>query len=230
MAEAEQDKAAGGRHLRAVRLEAGRTTRGSVILKVSITTGVIRAHLRWRDNGRTVSRSLSVVEHSTRSANLAEGWAKARSLGLVKDEVLPNESWASSPEVRASMRGNRGRDTTPELQLRSELHARGLRYRVSARPLPGLRRTADIVFTKERLAIFVDGCFWHGCEKHHRPARKNSEFWRRKISANIQRDTETNQLLADEGWTVIRCWEHEDPTTVADRVVATLGRYMSSNS
>nr|WP_279629198.1 very short patch repair endonuclease [Amycolatopsis thailandensis] len=137
--------------------------------------------------------------------------------------MVPSGSWASSPEVRASMRANRGKDTAPELRLRSELYARGLRYRVSVRPLRALRRTADIVFPKARLAIFVDGCFWHGCEKHHRPAKKNSEFWRNKITDNRKRDIETNQLLTAEGWMVIRCWEHEDPKTVADRVVTALG-------
>ncbi|MFC3449524.1 very short patch repair endonuclease [Amycolatopsis speibonae] len=205
-------------------LETGQMALGTVSLRLSTKTGAIRAHLRWRDSGRTVSRSLGVVERPNRSANLAEGWAKARSLGLVQDEVLPSESWASSREARASMRGNRGRDTNPELQLRSELHGRGFRYRVSVRPLPGLRRTADIVFTKERLAIFVDGCFWHGCEKHHRPAKKNSEFWQKKIADNKRRDSETNQLLSNQGWTVIRCWEHEDPKEVASRIVTALRR------
>ena len=125
------------------------------------------------------------------------------------------------------MRGNRGRDTRPELQLRTELHARGLRYRVSVRPVPELRRTADIVFPKKRMAIFVDGCFWHGCQEHHRPARKNSDFWTAKIRDNKRRDIETNQALAERGWQVIRCWEHEDPATVADLVVEALGRSAS---
>lgn len=228
MVEAEQDKAAGGGHRRVVDLGAGQVARGSVLLKASEGTGTVRAYLRWRAGDRTVSKSLGVVGHSTRSANLAEGWETARSRGLVRDEALPSESWASSREVRASMRGNRGRDTTPELQLRAELHARGLRYRVSVRPLPELRRTADIVFVKERLAIFVDGCFWHGCEEHHRPAKKNSEFWSTKIVDNKRRDNETNQALAERGWAVIRCWEHEDPEAVADRIATALGRPVKS--
>jgi DNA mismatch endonuclease (patch repair protein) len=139
---------------------------------------------------------------------------------LVHDEALPPESWASSPEVRAAMRGNRGRDTAPERRLRALLHARGLRYRVSARPLPGLRRTADVVFPRARIAVFVDGCYWHGCPEHHRPAATNSEFWRTKIADNKRRDAETNRMLADQGWTVIRCWEHEEPSSVAERVVS----------
>jgi DNA mismatch endonuclease (patch repair protein) len=207
-----------------VDLDAGQTTKASVVLKASEETGIIRAYLRWSDSGRTVSRSLGAVEHSTRSANLAEGWNRARALGLARDEALPHESWASSREVRASMKGNRGRDTGPERRLRTALHARGLRYRVSARPLSDLRRTADIVFPKERLAIFVDGCFWHGCPQHHRPAKKNSGFWSMKIIDNKRRDAETNEALVERGWTVIRCWEHEDTATVVDRIVTALGR------
>jgi DNA mismatch endonuclease (patch repair protein) len=107
--------------------------------------------------------------------------------------------------------------------LRTLLHTRGLRYRVSIRPLPSLRRTADIVFPRARVAVFVDGCYWHGCPEHHRPATTNSEFWRTKIADNKRRDAETNHALADQGWTVIRCWEHEDPTSVADRIVDVLG-------
>ncbi len=116
------------------------------------------------------------------------------------------------------MQGNRGRDTSPEMRLRSLLHAKGLRYRVSSRPLPDLRRTADIVFPKAQVAVFVDGCYWHGCAEHHRPSRTNAEFWHTKITGNQQRDTETNQRLTDAGWTVIRAWEHEDPVLVAERV------------
>lgn len=214
--DAEQDKAAGGPYRRAVRLENGQTTRGSVVLIAGSTA--VRAHLRWRTDGRSFSRSLGVVPHETRMANLVEGWELARTQGLVEDETPPPESWASSPEVRASMQGNRGRDTGPERQLRALLHSRGLRYKVSARPLPDLRRTADMVFTKARVAVFVDGCFWHGCPEHHRPATKNSQFWRSKIADNQRRDAETNEALANQGWTVVRCWEHDDPQAVADHV------------
>jgi DNA mismatch endonuclease (patch repair protein) len=155
-------------------------------------------------------------------ANLTEGWDRARAEDLVHDEVLPAGSWASSTEVRASMRGNRGRDTAPELRLRSLLYARGLRYRVSTRPVPSLRRTADVVFPGARVAVFVDGCYWHRCPEHHRPATKNSQFWRTKIADNQRRDAETNRVLENEGWTVVRCWEHEDPVDVADRIVNVL--------
>jgi DNA mismatch endonuclease, patch repair protein len=221
-ANVEQDKAAGGRHRRAVRLDDGETTLGSVVLKPHARTNVVHAYLRWRADGRSVTRTLGPVTSRTRIANLTAGWDRARAEGLVHDEVLPEESWASSTEVRASMRANRGRDTTPELRLRSLLYARGLRYRVSTRPVPSLRRTADVVFPGARVAVFVDGCYWHGCPEHHRPATKNSQFWRTKIADNQRRDAETNSVLESEGWTVIRCWEHEDPVSVADRVVNTL--------
>ncbi|QDY11995.1 very short patch repair endonuclease [Micromonospora sp. HM134] len=113
------------------------------------------------------------------------------------------------------MRANKARDTGPERRLRSLLHKAGLRYRVNVRPLPALRRTADVVFPKARIAVFVDGCYWHGCPDHYRPARVNNQFWLEKIDRNRARDRETDQQLADAGWTVIRVWEHEDPIEAA---------------
>ncbi|MFE5656718.1 very short patch repair endonuclease [Streptomyces sp. NPDC056517] len=109
------------------------------------------------------------------------------------------------------MRSNRSRDTKPELQLRSLLHKHGLRYRVSAKPLPHLRRTADVVFTKARVAVFVDGCYWHGCPEHGSIPATNRDFWSRKIEGNIRRDRETDRLLTEAGWTVVRVWEHTPP-------------------
>ncbi|MFI6334807.1 very short patch repair endonuclease [Streptomyces sp. NPDC050535] len=117
------------------------------------------------------------------------------------------------------MKGNRGKDTKPELRLRSLLYAEGLRYRVSVRPLPELRRTADLVFIKSRIAVFVDGCYWHGCPEHYRPASRNADFWTEKINGNRERDIETNHLLSQAGWTVIRIWEHEDPAEASQRVI-----------
>ncbi|WP_285444456.1 very short patch repair endonuclease [Streptomyces sp. ISL-44] len=142
----------------------------------------------------------------------------ARVAGLLTEQAPPEDSWATSPAVRSVMQGNRGKDTKPEVRLRSLLHAEGLRYRVGIRPLPNLRRTADIVFPKARVAVFVDGCFWHGCPEHHRPATKNSEFWREKIEGNRRRDAETDGLLRDAGWQVIRVWEHEDLAEAANRI------------
>ncbi|MFC4125200.1 very short patch repair endonuclease [Nocardia rhizosphaerae] len=124
--------------------------------------------------------------------------------------------------MRAVMRANRRRDTGPEMALRRALYRRGLRYRVDARPVAKLRRTADIVFTTDRVAVFVDGCFWHGCPSHHRPAIKNSKFWNTKIAANQDRDRDTSTRLAEAGWLVIRVWEHEDPDEAAERIQAAL--------
>ena len=122
--------------------------------------------------------------------------------------MAERESWASTPATRASMQANRGRDTGPELALRRALHAEGLRFYVNRRPERTLRRTADIVFPRARVAIFVDGCFWHGCPEHHTVAKTNEAFWAHKVEANRARDLETNQLLGDRGWTVLRIWEH----------------------
>jgi len=110
------------------------------------------------------------------------------------------------------------RDTTPELLLRCRLHAQGLRYRVHRRPLPELRRTADIVFSRARVAVFVDGCFWHGCPEHGTAPKTNADWWAAKLARNAERDTETDALLADAGWSVVRVWEHEEPEAAAARV------------
>jgi DNA mismatch endonuclease (patch repair protein) len=129
-------------------------------------------------------------------------------------------SWASSPGTRASMRANKSRDTKPELALRRTVHARGMRYRVGIRPVATLRRTADLVFTKVRVAVFLDGCFWHGCPQHHSASKTNPTFWANKVRKNRERDIETDRLLAEHGWTVIRIWEHEDPVAAAKRIEA----------
>ena len=116
---------------------------------------------------------------------------------------------ASSPQVRAVMRANRRRDTGPELALRRGLHARGLRYRVDV-PLPfDRRRRADIVFPRLRVAVYVDGCFWHGCPDHGPTPRSNTDFWLAKIARNRARDADTDVRLEAEGWTVLRYWEHD---------------------
>lgn len=130
------------------------------------------------------------------------------------------ESWASSPGVRASMQSNKGRDTKPEVALRSAVHAAGLRYRVSTRPLSDLRRTADLVFPKAKVAVFLDGCFWHGCPDHHTVAATNPKFWAEKVEGNRLRDRDTDRRLAEAGWTSIRVWEHEDPAEAAQRIRA----------
>ena len=135
-------------------------------------------------------------------------------------EVAPPP--ASSAAARATMVANRRRDTGPELALRRALHARGLRYRVD-HPLPfDRRRRADVVFPRARVAVFVDGCFWHGCPEHGTMPKANRAFWRDKIARNRARDADTDRRLADLGWTVLRFWEHEDVERAADAVEATM--------
>lgn len=140
---------------------------------------------------------------------------------------LPPESWATTAAVRKAMRANRSRDTKPELAIRRAAHALGLRYRVDARPLPDFRCRADMVFTRRRVAVFIDGCWWHGCPLHYRPPRANASYWAGKVNRNMARDRRTDQYLAEAGWLVVRIWAHEDPEQEAQhlaRVIRSLGR------
>lgn len=125
----------------------------------------------------------------------------------------------TSPGRRLNMQAIRSRDTGPELAVRRIVHAAGLRYRVNFSPIPGLRRTADLVFTRKRVAVMIDGCFWHGCIQHSHKVSKNSEYWIRKLASNISRDLDTNARLVSAGWTVLRFWEHEDPNEVAKNII-----------
>jgi DNA mismatch endonuclease (patch repair protein) len=114
------------------------------------------------------------------------------------------------------------RDTRPELELRRALHARGFRYRLHVKPISGLRTTVDIVFPSRRVAIFVDGCFWHRCPLHATFPKTNADWWAAKLQRNAQRDAEAGRRLADEGWTVVRVWEHESADDAADRIESLL--------
>ena len=116
------------------------------------------------------------------------------------------------------MRGNRGRDTRPELALRSELHRRGLRFRTHFRPVPNLPYLVDVAFPRQRLAVAVDGCIWHGCPEHGMRPRTNAPYWQMKIASNIARDRRTDQALVDAGWAVVRVWEHEPVDEAAARI------------
>lgn len=118
------------------------------------------------------------------------------------------------------MRAQGGRDTSPELALRSALHHRGLRFRVQRRVLPDVRRTADIVFGPARVVVDVRGCFWHGCPVHGTSPKANAEWWRQKIDKNRDRDADTEARLREAGWALIVVWEHEDPAEAAQRVHA----------
>jgi DNA mismatch endonuclease, patch repair protein len=112
----------------------------------------------------------------------------------------------------------RRRDTKPELDLRHILHARGMRYRVNF-PVPNMpRRTIDVAFPRARLAVFVDGCFWHNCPVHGSLPRSNTDWWGTKFEVNLRRDQDTDDCLARTGWTPLRFWEHGNPTSMADVV------------
>lgn len=116
------------------------------------------------------------------------------------------------------MQANKGRDTKPELALRSAVHALGLRYRVAAKPIKNLRRTADMVFRRAKVAVFLDGCFWHGCPRHHTVATTNAQFWADKVETNRARDRDTDRQLLEAGWTSVRVREHEDAREAALRI------------
>lgn len=129
-----------------------------------------------------------------------------------------SQSFASSDAVRQRMQRQARRDTSSELAVRRLLHFRGLRYRVDIRPLPALRRRADIVFTRAKVAVFIDGCYWHGCPQHRSFPHTNAPYWAEKIARNQARDRDTDLQLLEVGWTVVRVWEHEDVRAAADRI------------
>lgn len=134
----------------------------------------------------------------------------------------------SSPEASRRMARVRQRGTDVEIELRRALHALGLRYRLQVPLSRKPRRVADIVFIGARVAVFVDGCFWHGCPLHATWPKENAGFWRAKIEANRARDADTTRRLRELGWEVIRVWSHEDPVEAArlisDRVLERKGR------
>lgn len=131
----------------------------------------------------------------------------------MKHRALPGEA-------SGRMSRQASQDTGPELAVRSELHRRGLRYFVHRQPVKGLRRKADLVFPVPRIAVFIDGCFWHGCPEHRSYPKRNADYWEEKIELNQTRDADTSARLVAEGWTVIRVWEHEPPSQAADRIEA----------
>jgi DNA mismatch endonuclease (patch repair protein) len=123
----------------------------------------------------------------------------------------------------------RRRDTAPEIALRRELHARGRRFLVDW-PLPGLnRRRCDLAFTRRRVVIFVDGCFWHGCPTHGSTPISNQVWWTEKLRRNAERDRDTDHYMRSLGWTVLRFWEHEDARGTANVVEAALETSQTSN-
>lgn len=136
----------------------------------------------------------------------------------------PSAPPASTAVVRRVMKGNRAVDTRAEVAVRSAVHALGLRFRKHVAPLRGLRCRADLVFGRQRVAVFVDGCFWHGCPEHGTSPATNSAYWIAKLGGNVERDRRNDAALAAAGWTVVRIWEHEDPRAAAQRVASAVRR------
>lgn len=132
----------------------------------------------------------------------------------------PAGSWASSAARRRNMQAIRSRDTKPERLIRKLVHANGLRYRVAAKPLPDLRRTADLVFRPAKVAVFIDGCYWHGCPEHYVSPKTNSGYWSEKVAGNVARDRDTDERLTAAGWLVLRFWEHQSSDACALSIIS----------
>jgi DNA mismatch endonuclease (patch repair protein) len=133
---------------------------------------------------------------------------------------LPAPPLPSSPGARAVMQGNRSSDTGPELAVRSALHRRGLRFRKNTRPIASIGCRADVVFSRARVAVFVDGCFWHGCPDHGFTPTTNTAYWAAKLERTVMRDRRNDAALAAAGWTVVRVWEHELAADAVARIEA----------
>ncbi|MEQ4209645.1 very short patch repair endonuclease [Actinopolymorpha sp. B9G3] len=164
----------------------------------------------------------SAQETAGRSHTAEGGSDLVPALGRHPDAARP-EIVRPSRDVSERMSRHPRKDTAPEMELRRTLHSRGLRYRVHV-PVPGMaRRKIDIAFLGPKLAVFVDGCFWHGCPRHGMLPRNNREWWRLKLDGNQRRDRETTQHLMNHGWNVLRLWCHESTSDAADKVCDRLG-------
>ncbi len=145
----------------------------------------------------------------------------ARSLSIGNGVVVPYPEPSSMAATKIA-KANYRRDSRPELTLRRLLHRHGLRYRKDhlIRCSNGLKARGDVVFTRALVAVFVDGCFWHGCPDHGRIPNSNANYWGPKLSANRARDGRVDEGLVSDGWRVVRVWEHEEPNVAADRIVS----------
>ena len=171
-----------------------------------------------RQIGNAVPPLMGSVLGSAIAAQIEETDSLRVRLAPVIHPAVKRPAGRATAETRKRMTTQKRTGTKPELALRRALHARGLRYRVDAKPLPDLRRTADLVFGTAKVAVFLDGCFWHGCELHSRETKSNTLWWRDKIDANKKRDAETTAVLEERGWGVVRIWEHEGIEVAARRV------------
>jgi DNA mismatch endonuclease (patch repair protein) len=144
--------------------------------------------------------------------------SRSSALAAAKGKAYP---FTADPGRAANMRGNRRANTKPELALRTALHAMGYRYRKDFRlDLPLRRVRPDIAFTSRKVAVFVDGCFWHACPEHGAAPKSNEWYWSPKLAKNVERDRAADAALAQAGWTVVRLWEH---VPLADAVALVTG-------
>ena len=144
---------------------------------------------------------------------------KGRTISLGGGIEVPYPEPSSAAASRVG-RGNRRSDTGPELRPRSALFRRGLRFRKDLLVRVGAVRVhPDVVFTRARIAIFVDGCFWHSCPQHGSSPKSNSSYWGPKLRSNAERDARVSEALREAEWEVVRVWEHEDPDVAAAKIV-----------
>ena len=145
-----------------------------------------------------------------------------RTVNLGGGRLVPYPEPGSASATKVG-KANRRSGTKPEEALRRELHRIGLRFRKDhLLRAHGLRTHADIVFGPARLAVFVDGCFWHMCPDHFHMPRSNLAYWEPKLTANVARDNRVDAALSEAGWTVLRLWEHEPLLSAAEVVVSAL--------
>jgi DNA mismatch endonuclease (patch repair protein) len=209
-------------------MRAGRATLNALTVRLGrchaarVWSGVVRGHDPTGSFGRSRRRRRSRPMGRSRNERTRPVPSIGPRSTFPTMAKRPPRPIASSDGVSRRMSTLGRRDTEPELLLRRELHRRGLRYRTDCRPLATVRTRADIVFPRARVAVYVDGCFWHACPEHGTMPRANREFWGDKLARNRQRDEETDDLLVENGWISIRVWEHEDPLSAADRVEAVI--------
>lgn len=154
----------------------------------------------------------------SRAIRLPHAGAQPTTIRIAGGFEVPYPAPTSAAATKVGV-ANRRRDTKPEVRLRSELHRRGLRFRNDFLVrTPDAKSRVDICFTRARLAVFVDGCFWHRCPDHETLPKRNTDYWVPKLAANVERDRRVDRALRAAGWFVVRIWEHEDPSSAAERI------------